>query len=279
MPGAETKFKQAWGIAAGVVAACVPAVTWLALTYSYRADKQMVITQVVKNVKSADIGSNSPAQVDTTALRQSLVPRASVENNLFMRGMLAQAGHGSALLRVLSAPSSTRQNLQSASSTQSRQTSSTDRQSSMHSVTSDLVQNPLLSRGTRHTASASEPDLSRDFMLGSTKEMQSVARQITVRCLRRWDGFLGIRAGSDGLGRRSGIWRDKFDGVHYSVLLLAMHKLNETLTASSAQPSELLPYMFTGLFNEILRDLRTVMVSAGFAFWGTQSCREACTES
>lgn len=28
-----------------------------------------------------------------------------------------------------------------------------------------------------------------------------------------------------------------------------------------------------------LTDLRTVMVSAGFAFCGTQSCREACTES
>jgi len=65
-----------------------------------------------------------------------------------------------------------------------------------------------------------------------------VAKQITIRCLRRWDGLLGIRAGSDGLGRRSGIWRDKFDGVRYGVLLLAMRKLNVDLLNSSTQPSE-----------------------------------------
>ena len=68
--------------------------------------------------------------------------------------------------------------------------------------------------------------------------MKTVAKQITVRCLRRWDGFLGIRASSDGLGRRSGIWRDKFDGVHYAVLLLAMGRLNETLSIAGQEPSE-----------------------------------------
>ncbi|KAL0039773.1 hypothetical protein WJX77_007596 [Trebouxia sp. C0004] len=76
-----------------------------------------------------------------------------------------------------------------------------------------------------------------DARLDSTREIQSLARQITVRCLRRWDGLLGIRAGSDGLGRRSGIWRDKFDGVRYGVLLLAMRKLNADLLSSSTQPS------------------------------------------
>lgn len=71
----------------------------------------------------------------------------------------------------------------------------------------------------------------QDALLSPSVEMKDVARQITERCLRRWDGILGIRAGSDSLGRRSGIWRDKFDSVRYAVLLLAMRKLNEALTS------------------------------------------------
>ena len=80
----------------------------------------------------------------------------------------------------------------------------------------------------------------QDAMLGRSKEMKSVAKQITVRCLRRWDGILGIQAGKDGLGRRFGIWRDKFDGVRYAVLLLAMRKLNQDLIQLDPQPSELI---------------------------------------
>jgi len=105
-----------------------------------------------------------------------------------------------------------------------------------------MVQNPLLSSGSRHNALAqhqpSDRDIMHDSFLGPTKEMRSVAKQITIRCLRRWDGLFAFRAGSDGLGRRSGIWRDKFDGVRYGVLLLAMRKLNVDLLNSSTQPSE-----------------------------------------
>jgi len=113
-----------------------------------------------------------------------------------------------------------------------------------------MVHNPLLAPGTMHIAPghmASDRGGMHDARLDPTSEMKSVARQITVRCLRRWDGLLGIRAGSDGLGRRSGIWRDKFDGVRYGVLLLAMHKLNADLLSSSTQPSE-----YSGLSSAIL---------------------------
>ena len=78
-------------------------------------------------------------------------------------------------------------------------------------------------------------------MAGPSAEMKAVAKRITVRCLRRWDGFLGIRASSDGVGRRAGIWKDKFDGVHYAVLLLAMSRLNETLKSAAMKPSKLQP--------------------------------------
>ena len=65
-------------------------------------------------------------------------------------------------------------------------------------------------------------------------EMRRVARQITKRCLRRWDGLLGIRASSDSLGNRAGIWRDRFDTVRCAVLLLAFRNLNQALQADPA---------------------------------------------
>ena len=62
-------------------------------------------------------------------------------------------------------------------------------------------------------------------------EMRRVARKITKRCLRRWDGLLGIRASSDSLGNKAGIWRDRFDTVRCAVLLLAFRNLNQALQA------------------------------------------------
>ena len=68
----------------------------------------------------------------------------------------------------------------------------------------------------------------------------SVARQIAARSLRRWDGFLGFRAGHDGLGNPLGVWKDKFDGVRFAVLMLAMRQLNEQLKLqrSPGQPGK-----------------------------------------
>ncbi len=215
--------------------------TWLALTYSYRMDKQMVVTEVVRNVKIADIASDGPSlAVDTTALRPVTAPTASVDSNLFMSTM--QAGQSRNVQRINSAPSSARWGTQPAANMQSTQLASPSRQSLLQSAPSDVVQNPLLLPGIMQNAPAqplqADRDVMRDSMLGPSKEMQSVAKQITVRCLRRWDGLLGIRAGSDGLGRQSGIWRDKFDGVRYAVLLLAMRKLNEEMTSNLDHPGK-----------------------------------------
>ena len=59
--------------------------------------------------------------------------------------------------------------------------------------------------------------------------VQKVAREITLRCLQRWDGFMGFRASRDSLGGKSGIWRERFDGVRFATLLLAFRRLNESL--------------------------------------------------
>jgi len=201
-------------------------------------DKHMVVTEVVKNVRPADIASRSPLQaVDSAMVRPVRVPQG--DSSLFMSAM--QAGRSRSVQRINSAPSSARRGNQSTGGfAPSRQLSTSD-QESLQPAPSDMVHNPLLDPGTMRTAPghvASDKGGMHDARLDSTSEMKTVARQITVRCLRRWDGLLGIRAGSDGLGRRSGIWRDKFDGVRYGVLLLAMRKLNADLLSSSTQPSE-----------------------------------------
>ena len=77
----------------------------------------------------------------------------------------------------------------------------------------------------------SRDDLLEDWAMpvAAPPALQKVAQTIAVRSLRRWDAFLGFRAGHDGLGRTLGVWKDKFDGVRFAVLLLAMRKLNEQL--------------------------------------------------
>ena len=60
-------------------------------------------------------------------------------------------------------------------------------------------------------------------------EVQKVAKQITKRCLRRWDGFLAVRADKDSLGNNAGIWKAKFESVRSASMLLAFRAVNATL--------------------------------------------------
>lgn len=61
------------------------------------------------------------------------------------------------------------------------------------------------------------------------KEVKKIAKDITARCLRRWDGFLAVRAGTDSLGRKKGVWKDKFESVRCAVMLLAFRSVNVVL--------------------------------------------------
>ena len=66
--------------------------------------------------------------------------------------------------------------------------------------------------------------------------MKQVTADIAVRCLRRWDGILGMKAGTDSGGAKAGIWRQEYDGVRCAVLVLAMRKKNDDMLASVDSP-------------------------------------------
>ena len=238
----EDKVKTAWGVAVGVLGALVTGFTWLAVTYSYRMEKHMVVTEVVRNLKVADIASAEQSAQAAAAQREAHM------SNSPLAAPVVQSRN---LQRNRSAPS--RGSLSQQSISSSRPMLSSTQSSSVHSSRSDsdAVQNPLLRALGLSYATASFHRTDDDMNIGApSREMRKVAKQITVRCLRRWDGFLGIRASSDGLGRRSGIWRDKFDRVHYAVLLLAMNRLNEAISVAAQEPGELqlnllLTYLYT----------------------------------
>lgn len=224
-----------WGVLAGLSGACVTFFTWFAVTYSYRMDKHMVVTEVVKNLKVSDIASAT----------QAIEPQQETPiSNMPPRAPLVQ---GRVLVRTLSAPSRGAHALHMIGSLQSSRGSSrrllaSSQSSSTLSSNSSAVQNPLLFLpGLLHATAKlhrTDSNIHDEPMSDPSKEMKHVAKQITLRCLRRWDGFMGIRASSDGLGRAYGIWRDKFDGVHYAVLLLAMSRLNQMLISATPEPSE-----------------------------------------
>ena len=223
----EEKATTAWGVAIGVAGVLITGVTWLAITYSYRTQKRMVVTEVMRNLKVADIASAEQSAQAAAAQQEAHI------SNIPREAAVVQDRN---LQRTRSVPST--------SSSSSRPVLSPTQSSSVQSSRSDsdAVQNPLLlALGFPHATETLRRTEANMHVGAPSKEMKAVARQITVRCLRRWDGVLGIRASSDGLGRRSGIWKDKFDGVHYAVLLLAMNRLNETISNAVQEPSELQP--------------------------------------
>ena len=66
--------------------------------------------------------------------------------------------------------------------------------------------------------------------------MLKVAKDMTQRCLRRWDSILALRAAVDSQSKGQGIWRDRYEGVRASVMLLALHNLNKQLQANAVVP-------------------------------------------
>ena len=229
----------------------------------------MVVREVVDNLTVAHIapdsqaaataapllpqlssGSNSSGHSSAAQIRLPLPTRANRSTSTSGRLTNSTSTNSTSRQQRLSIPPQAL--LQSASSisqlnpllrgrSSSLSSSSHALQSSHSSVANAVQHSQSTAANALHSAqgSSTSPQSASDSESAS-KESKAVAKQITVLCLRRWDGFLGIRAGSDGLGRQRGIWREKFDGVHSAVLLLAMLKLNQALRNDSTNPSKLL---------------------------------------
>lgn len=102
--GAGTKAKTAYGVIAGVLAAAIAGFTWLAVTHSYCTDKQMVVTEVVKNLKVADIAfSNHSAVAGAPQLNASLASasQASASQQTRLANNAQLAALAAARLRML----------------------------------------------------------------------------------------------------------------------------------------------------------------------------------
>ena len=108
------------------------------------------------------------------------------------------------------------------------------------------------------------------------KDIQQVAKEITLRCLQRWDGFMGFRASTDSLGRQSGIWRERFDGVRFASLLLAFRKLNAALAFNQPGDSGG-PCVPVGIKSHLQMQLHLTCMTQERTSDATSICTPRCT--
>ena len=112
--------------------------------------------------------------------------------------------------------------------------------------TLEMIPNPKLSRTLSHADSATAFITPAPEDTKPSAAMLKVAKEMIQRCLRRWDSILALRASTDSRGRGQGIWRERYEGVRASVMLLALHNANKQLQADAVmpydgQPGELMP--------------------------------------
>lgn len=191
---ADSKVATAWGIVAAVAGPTIAIATWFVLTWSHRSEKKIIANEVIKRLKASDICA--------TDVELQYMP-AGV-------GIGYKAKHSSRIgafhPQVLEREPPLDDMVRSGSCT------------SAVSATSDLACK-VTAPGLDDPEGNDEP----------SPETKTVARQIIRRCMRRWDGLMGIRASSDSMGNRAGIWRGRYDTVRCAVLLLAFKRLNQAL--------------------------------------------------
>ena len=185
----------------------------------------MVLSGVVQHIRVPDISNNESTFISST-YRPSQQPN---HVNVFANFACKLPFHKTPIPQ-----SDTNKNTYDDSLRQPAFESTSDSSASLHQAaqesqwghtTSEVHDVHLL-----HTPQLQASHLATDLAdLQALTEVQTVARHITTRCLRRWDGFLAVRAGKDSLDRRKGVWKDKFESVRSAALLLAFRKVNATL--------------------------------------------------
>ncbi|DBA85897.1 TPA: hypothetical protein ACH3X1_005442 [Trebouxia sp. C0004] len=196
---------------------------WASITFSHREEKQMVPSGVVRHVTVADMTDNN-----TTLITSTSQPSPPLMATPFA-------------LPAVKLPFDSASSPQSDASGQVELTEVSRRDSVPVSDTASSLGRaasvPLLGQsaseaqavGLLDAARNPEPDNSPKQADYLPKEVKKIAKDITACCLRRWDGFLAVRAGTDSLGRKKRVWKDKFESVRCAVMLLAFRSGNMVL--------------------------------------------------
>ena len=194
---------SAVGAILGIASPLIAILVFVLLFNSYRLEKKMLVKQVMKTMRAPDICVSSAGVTSPTINPLSFASSTSFDasghtNPVLLASASSMSNSGQLLLGEI--PSS---GIVPGRESQSRGIFG---DSSVY--------------GSRYPTTAGAE---------TAEEVQRVGKEIIMRCLQRWDGFMGFRASTDSLGRQSGIWREKFDGVRVASLLLALRKLNASL--------------------------------------------------
>ena len=106
------------------------------------------------------------------------------------------------------------------------------------SIKESTKENPSQPRRVERDDSVSDLIVPAHREAAPTPSMLKVAKEMTHRCLRRWDSVLALRASTDSQGMGQGIWRARYEGVRASVMLLAIHNLNRRLQETAVVPHD-----------------------------------------
>ena len=189
MPAGTKKVWSVVGALVGVASPVAAFMVFLLIFNSYRLEKKMLVKQVVKNLRAPDICAAAHSAAAPYSTANPVV-HASSHNLININSGQMLLGEGP--------------------------------------ISGIVPGHATQRRGASEDPSVYDPD-DPSMAVQTAEDIKRVGREITLRCLQRWDGFLGFRASKDSLGRQSGIWREKFDGVRIASMLLAFRKLNASL--------------------------------------------------
>lgn len=193
---------SAVGAVLGIASPMIAVLVFLVIFNSYRLEKKTLVKQIVKTVQAQDICAPAAA-TGPTVDPVLLASTSSLHNSEHINPMLLASSNSvtnSGQLLLGESPFS-----------------------------GTVPGSESSRRGVSGDSAVYDPEGPSTAGAATAEEVQRVGREITLRCLQRWDGFMGFRASTDSLGRQSGIWREKFDGVRIASMLLAFRKLNASL--------------------------------------------------
>ncbi len=218
------------GIVFSIVGPVIAVTLWLSITWSHREEKHMVLSGVVRHIAVSDISSNYSTLISSSheahCQPQHFNPFGVFALKLPFNRLPSPQPDTFRSRELSSIPCHP---MPQAGPALSPSLDQANPSSGWGPAASEVPSRNLL-----QTSQLSPSELSPRWVDSAQTDyplvdVRTVARHITTRCLRRWDGFLAVRAGKDSLDRRKGVWKDKFESVRSAAMLLAFRKVNATL--------------------------------------------------